>query len=407
MTRAKLHRLISGGEDSTLEFKRDDVANYKLAKEIVAFLNFEGGTVLLGVEDDGSICGATRESLQEWVGNLCRDKIEPPITPSLSWVRDAGPGCDVLAVHVAPGPDKPYARIHRGKTYYIRVGDTSREASREELERMFQASRRLHYGLKPVPGADLDAFDGRRIRDYFGRVRGGTQPERDDIVGWETLLKNTKLMTVAAGFYTATIDGILLFGREPDHFLPQSGIRAIHHCGTEPDYATRADALLRGPMVPLGTPSSGIRQRGLVEQAWDFVRQNGRPEARLEEGRRVVRWDYPEDVVREALINALVHRDYSIAGVEVTLAIYSDRMEIVSPGRLPNTVTVEEMKAGVRYARNQTLVNVMRDYGYVEAFGMGISKKMIPGMLAHNGTEPELLEGRHRFTVRLWREKPK
>ena len=88
------------------------------------------------------------------------------------------------------------------------------------------------------------------------------------------------------------------------------------------------------------------------------------------------------------------------------LAIHSDRMEIVSPGRLPNTVTVEAMKAGVRYARNQTLVNVMRDYGYVEALGMGVSRKIIPGMRAHNGTEPELVQEAHRFTVRLWRRGP-
>ena len=407
MTKARLLRLISSDEDSTLDFKRDDIANHKLAKELVAFLNLDGGTVLLGVEKDGSISGVTRNRLQEWVGNLCRDKIEPPITPILSWARDAAPGCDVLAIHVAAGPDKPYARVHHArKTYYIRVGDTSREASREELERMFQASRRLHYGLKPVPGAGLDAFDRRRIRDYFRRVRGGTLPRDDDSTGWETLLKNTKLMTLSAGQHTATIDGILLFGQAPDRYLPQSGIRAVCHHGAEPDYAPRADADLRGPMVPLGTPKAGIRQRGLVEQAWDFVRRNTRPDAHLEAGRRVGSWEYPEEVIREAVINALVHRDYSIAGTDIMLSIYSDRMEIVSPGRLPNTVTVEEMKTGVRYARNQTLVNIMRDYGYVEAYGMGVSKKMIPGMLAHNGTEPELIEERHRFTVRLWKQGP-
>ena len=85
---------------------------------------------------------------------------------------------------------------------------------------------------------------------------------------------------------------------------------------------------------------------------------------------RIDSWEYPEEVFREAVVNALVHRDYSIAGTDIMLAIYSNRMEIVSPGRLPNTVTVEEMKTGVRYARNQTLVNVMRDYGYVEGYGL-------------------------------------
>ena len=118
---------------------------------------------------------------------------------------------------------------------------------------------------------------------------------------------------------------------------------------------------------------------------------------------RIDSWEYPEEVFREAVVNALVHRDYSIAGTDIMLAIYSNRMEIVSPGRLPNTVTVEEMRTGVRYARNQTLVNVMRDYGYVEGYGMGVSRKMIPGMRAHNGTEPDLIAEPHRFTVRLWK----
>ena len=144
-------------------------------------------------------------------------------------------------------------------------------------------------------------------------------------------------------------------------------------------------------------------ETSLVEQAWDFMRRNTKPSARIEGGRRIDRWEYPEAVFREAVVNALVHRDYSIAGTDVLLAIYADRVEIESPGRLPNTVTVAGMKSGMRYARNQTLVNVMRDYGYVDARGMGVRNKMIPGMQAHNGTEPELVAEDARFIVRLWK----
>ena len=85
------------------------------------------------------------------------------------------------------------------------------------------------------------------------------------------------------------------------------------------------------------------------------------------------------------------------------LLIFSNRLEIMSPGRLPNTVTPDGMRVGMRYARNQTLVNVMRDYGYVDARGMGVRNKMIPGMRAHNDTEPDLVEEEHRFTIRLWK----
>lgn len=121
--------------------------------------------------------------------------------------------------------------------------------------------------------------------------------------------------------------------------------------------------------------------------------------------RRIDRWEFPEVVVREAVANALVHRDYSIFGTDITLTIFSNRLEVRSPGRLPNAITASKMKSGMRYARNQNLVHVMRDYGYVDARGMGVRNKMIPGMLAHNGTEPDPLEDESDFTVRLWKEK--
>ena len=126
MNRIELLDLLHGGEDSTVEFKRDVVRNYDLAKELVAFLNLEGGIVLLGVEDDGSVSGTARDRLEVWVVELCRSKIDPPVVPILSWAREAEPGRDVLAVRIAAGPDKPYAQVHNNRrTYYIRVGSKS------------------------------------------------------------------------------------------------------------------------------------------------------------------------------------------------------------------------------------------------------------------------------------------
>ena len=406
MNRAELLDLLRGGEDSTVEFKRDVVQNYDLAKELVAFLNLDGGIVLLGVEDDGSVSGTTRDRLEDWVVELCRSKIEPPADPILSWAREAEPGRDVLAVRIAVGPDKPYAQVHNNRrTYYIRVGSTSREASREELARMHQASGGLRYGLKPVPGAEFDALDLRRLREYLTRVRGGDAPAADDRAGWEALLRNLEFMTESAGARVATIDGLLLFGLAPKKYLPQSGVRAICFPGVESDYAARADEDLNGPLAPLRAADGSILETGLVDKAWDFVRRNTAPTARLDGARRIDGWEFPESVVREGLVNALVHRDYSIAGTDVLLAIYADRLEIQSPGRLPNTVTVEGMRAGMRYARNQTLVYVMRDYLYIEALGMGVRNKIVPGMRAHNGTEPDLIAEEHRFTVRLWKKR--
>lgn len=406
MRRDELLDLIRNGEDSSLEFKRDDVANHDLAKELVAFLNLEGGTVLLGVEDDGAVSGTQRANLEAWVAEVCRVKIDPPVAPALSWARAAEPGRDVLAVRVSLGPDKPYARVHDArKTYFIRVGSTCREASQEELERMFQASGRLRYGLKPAPGSSLEDLDRRRLHDYFVRVLAGPCPAEEDTEAWERLLTSLDFLTRSAGQLVCTIDGLLLFGRNPKRFLPQSGIRALAYPGAQADYAARADQDLRGPLVLLAAADGSLVETGLVEQALDFLRRNTTPTAVVEEGRRVDRPEYPEEVLREAVVNALVHRDYSIAGTDVMLALYSDRLEIQSPGALPNTVTIEGMKSGLRYARNQTLVNVMRDYRYVEFRGMGVRDKILPGMRAHNGTEPGLLAEPQRFTLRLWKER--
>ena len=107
--------------------------------------------------------------------------------------------------------------------------------------------------------------------------------------------------------------------------------------------------------------------------------------------------------MRETLVNAIAHRDYSITVTDIELSLYSDRLEVISPGRLPNTVTVEKMMQGYRAARNELIKEVLRDYRYVEATGLGVPRKIIRGMREHNGTEPDLIEGENQFTVRLWK----
>lgn len=451
MNKNEFFEYLHNGENSKVEFKNVNVSADKLAKEIVSFLNHEGGYIFLGVEDDGAISGTlTDKNLEEWVANACRDKIDLPTNPTLFWIREVEPGKDVLVVEVAPGANKPYAfSKNKNEEYYIRVGSTVRKASREEMQRLFQASGQLNYGLKPVDRTDINSLDRRRLIEYFIRsyrsddlfrifreeilqlrdviLRHPSQPDQeevnqvisvyydsifreesqwwDDMSEWERLLRNIDIMIENRGQSVATIDGLLLFGKNPKRFLPQSGIRALCYPGIDRDYATRADEYLTGPMVSLKALNGTLVEPGLPEQAWDFVRRNTTPTAYLEGMQRVDRWEYPERVVREAIVNALVHRDYTITGTEITLTIYEDRMEIESPGRLPNTVTVEKMKTGTRYMRNQTLTNIMRDYGYVESQGMGVRNKIIPGMLEHNGTEPDLIEDDDRFIVRLWKEK--
>lgn len=408
MNRTELLDLIRNGESSHVEFKRDGVKPSQLAKEMVAFLNTNGGQILLGVEDDGDISGLTREpkAAEEWVMQAARDHIKPVLSPYWETVRCDGDAVVGVITVGGEAPDKPYKAKHGNHWItHVRVGSTTRDASREEEERLYQQAGRVQYGLKPVHNAGLDALDRRRLNDYFLRVRGEAYLPGDNDDEWCTLLRNLELMTVVENRKLVTVDGLLLFGLRTHRFLPQSGIRAVCYPGTEADYATRADEDLRGPMLPLKAEDGSLVESGLVEQAVDFIGRYTTPSAHLQGAQRTEKQVFPRDVVREAVVNALVHRDYSIAGTDIMLAIYSDRLEITSPGRLPNTITIDGMKAGARYARNQNLVNFMRDYNYVEARGMGVRNKIIRGMRAHNGTEPDLMAEDSRFTVRLWKHK--
>lgn len=406
MNRSQFLQLLLNGENSGLEFKRDDTQPRKLAGEIVALLNLEGGHILLGVEDDTTVSGLTRgpKEAEEWVMQIAREHVQPAVIPywqTLEWGNGKVVGVVTLS---ADAPDKPY-KVKSGSSWVtrIRVGTTTRDATREEEERLYQQSGRLRYGLKPVLGTSSQDLDVRRLRDYFVRVLGEKSFPEDDQDELERLLLALELVTTSSGYTSATVDGLLLFGENPEQFLPQSGFRAVCYQGTDPDYAVREDKDIKGPLTPLGGRDGLVVEPGIVDRTWDFVRRNTVSSARLEGAQRQERWEYPEEALREVLVNALAHRDYSIAGTDVMLSIFSDRLEIQSPGRLPNTVTIDGLRSGMRYARNQTLVNVLRDYGYVDARGMGIRNKVIPLMNDHNGTDPDFIEEDNRFTVRLWK----
>lgn len=393
--------MIHNGENSGVEFKRDVIQNHELAEELVAFSNFEGGIVLLGVEDDGSISGTTRADTEMFVMNACRDKIRPALIPFYEVVKDVEPGKDVAVVRVSRGFDV-HTRWHNNRNvYYIRVGTQSREPTPEELARLFQQRGAVRAELRPVSGATFADLDLRRLKNYFVHVRRQDVPADDDESAWKALLFNTEIM-VEDGI---TVSGILLFGRNPNRFLPQAGIDAAAFPGVSKDYAARERSTLRGPMTPLLNDADEIVEAGLVEQALAFITRNIAVAGQLEEGgaRREETYAYPMEAVREAVVNALVHRDYLLSSTDIELSIYEDRLEIVSPGRLPNGITPTRMLTGCRAARNQLIKDVMRDYRYLEHSGMGVPRKIVRCMKEHNNTEPVLIEDGERFTMRLLR----
>ena len=427
MNRTELEELIRNGENSGVEFKRDDVVPERLAKELAALLNLEGGHLLLGVEDDGTVTGLTRapKQVEEWIMEVARVHLRPAAIPF--WETLTLDDGDVVGVISLPAdaPDKPY-KAKRGSAWVtqVRVGTTTRDATDAEEARLYMQSGHLQYDRKPVSGATFDDLDLRRLANYFRDLRQQGAPEDTDLESWLRLLANTELMAEDRTRSMPSAGGLLLFGLKPNRFLPQGGISAVAYSGTKKDYDAKARATLRGPAVSLfpapsdepGQPGYPLVPRtfseagnavetGVIEQALDFVRRNIEVNAWIENGgRRLERWDYPLEAVREALINAVAHRDYTITVTDIELSIYTDRIEIISPGRLPNTVTVDKMRAGYRASRNELIKEVLRDYGYVEATGLGVPRRIIDGMRAHNGTEPDLIEEDDRFLVRLWRE---
>ena len=406
MTKTELIELIRNGENSGVEFKRDTIENRDLAKELVAFANLQGGYVLLGVENDGTISGITRNKLEEWIMTACRDKIRPELIPYFGINRDVGTERHVAVVRVERGWTVHHVWHDNHRTYYIRVGTQSREASQEELERLFQQRGAFRLELRPVSGSSIMDLDRRRLLDYFARVRQQEVPLEGDELAWRMLLVNTEILAENGGTSPATVAGLLLFGRNPNRFLPHAGLDVVAYPGLEKDYAAKERSPLRGPIVPLRNEQGEIVENGLVDQAIDFVRRNTAVETHIDgNGQRQERWkDYPLEVIRETVVNAIAHRDYSLSATDIEMSLYENRLEVISPGRLPNGITPARMRTGCRAARNQLIKDVMRDYGYMEHMGMGVPRKIIRGMLDHNGAEVEFIEDGERLIVRLWKE---
>ena len=205
---------------------------------------------------------------------------------------------------------------------------------------------------------------------------------------------NTDIMTEEG----VTLAGVLLFGITPNRYLPQAGIDAVAYQGTEKEYEAKERKQLRGAMTPLMDQNGNLLEAGLVEQAVAFVRRNTPVHSYLEDGaRRVDTPTYPEEVIRETIVNALIHRDYLLSGTDIELAIYEDRLEVISPGKLPNGITPERMRLGTRAARNSLLKDFMRDYRYLEHMGMGVPRKIIKGMKEHNEFRPAIDRRKRTF----------
>jgi len=392
MLKSELLEVIANRENSGIEFKRDDIRPEQLAKEVVALANFQGGKIILGVEDDGSISGLQRDNTEEWVMNVFRDKIHPMILPFYEELQmDAQRR--VAVVSFPQGISKPYVIRHHGREeIYIRMGTTSQRASREQQARLHALGGMLHTELMPVPGTSLQSLDAARLENYLRDIIRDIELP-DTPKEWEKrLLGLGFLIEGQDNQIFCTIAGLLLFGINPRRFLKQSGLRVMVFKGMDKEYQALLDDILEGPLVgrwEIGDSGKKLIDTGLIEKFMDCVGPFISQEASEidEDLRRDKTWFYPLDAVREIVVNALAHRDWT-RFVDVEIGVYADRFEVISPGALQNTMTIEKMVAGQRSPRNILIMEVLRDCGYVDFRGMGIRTKVIPLMRRENKAAP-------------------
>lgn len=384
MLKSELLEIIANGENSGVEFKRDDLRPEQLAKEIVALVNFQGGKLLLGVEDDGTISGTQRADLETWVMDTVFGRyVHPLILPFYEEVA-LDDGKRVAVISFTQGAAKPYVvRNNNREEIYVRVGSTSRLATREQQARLFESGGLLHAEVLPVSGSGLDDLDQARLGDYLVNI-AGDQMVPQSIADWEQRLTGLGFMAGRPdASAVCTIAGLVLFGRSPRRSLRYAGVRWMSFAGDTKEYQAQDDTVLDGPLVALweGRPGEGrnIVEDGLLERLIDrmrpFVSEEG---SEISDGlHREATYRYSNDALREALLNAFVHRDWT-RSIEVEVVNYSDRLEVTSPGTLQNSMTIEKMLAGQRSPRNPIIVEIMRDYGYVDARGMGVRRKIVP-----------------------------
>jgi ATP-dependent DNA helicase RecG len=362
-----------------------------MAGEMVAFANAEGGAIFLGVDDNGIVRGLPEIRLAEvegWVVNVATDNCSPPLRPLIRRERLSRPDGSagiVMLVEVRRGL---YAHGTTTGRHYVRVGSSKQVLIGPPLARLFQErGRAFVFDEQPVPTAVIDDIDQISLQRFF--------ESQLPSIPWPDLLRNTRIVSAAdRGLERPTVAGLLVFGTAPQEHLRSAHIEAAVYRGEE----LTSDALVHSDSI-------AGRVDAQIDGATGFVERFMLKPARKPAGRE----DFPQyDVgaVHEAIVNAVAHRDYSIAGSKIRLFLFDDRLELYSPGGLPNTLTIETMPYRV-FTRNQLLVSFLsrmksRRSGraFLESRGEGV-RRILSASEARAGRRPvyELFGDELRLTI--------
>jgi ATP-dependent DNA helicase RecG len=382
MNAQEAERLIAQGEGPRVEFKRSLTALRDGVCTIAAFANTDGGTLLFGVRDDGSMIGVDLgANTRERVVNTMVDNTDPPLYPQVECVEVDGQ--TLVTVMVAPGHDPPHLAYGRA---YRRVGVVTAQLSRDG-QRQLLLERRPRFDDQPS-GGSLDDIDPGRMRRFLETAsRRGRVPDFSADLPLVEALRRLKALRVVGNHLEPAMAAVLLLARDPQRFVPQSVV-----------------GLARFPGVTKGTTQFVDRtdiagdSTEIIDRVEAFVRRNTRIASKIHHAQRLEITEYPFPAIREAVANAVIHRDYWQSGSRVQVAIYADRIEVESPGGLLPPVTVETLGRTPPVWRNPDLAGLLFRIGYIEQFGTGI-ERMRQDMRAHGLPEPRFEAGPGWFRV--------
>lgn len=373
MRTSDLKILIQEREGTTLEFKESLPSS--LARDLVAMANTIGGKILLGVRDDGSVAGVKdSNNLRAKIQDVARN-CDPPVQVIVE------PVGDVLVIHVRESEAKP---VQCSDGFYWRQGAVTQKLSRDEIRDFFRAEGAVRFDLAPCPRFRYPQdFDRAKFQRWL-QLSGITgRPRTEDV------LVNIEAAERAGGKLLFRNAGVLFFAKNVRHFFNQAYITCLLAKGTD-----KVHILDRKDF------DGGIVSD--VEEALRFIERNTRLAYRIEKLRRENVPEYPVKALREAITNAVMHRDWFIEGANVFVEIYTDRIVVVSPGGLPKGMTLADL--GTKSVRRNALIaDLLHRIGFIEKAGTGIKRIRDE---AREGGYPEPQWEANGFTTAIFRPNP-
>lgn len=365
-----------GKESSTLEFKEEIPKSSQIIHTIIGFCNSHGGRLVIGVRDDGTICGVPEydvegmiASLQESIYKSCT----PPILPSI-YTQRIGDKI-VVIIEVSSGMNRPYfltsAGLHDGT--YIRLGSHTYKADGKMIQELQWEARGLSVDTLPVYQATIEDLDKDQINNFLKNRKQELQN-----IDIDSALVHYQLITTEHNRSYPTVAGILLFGKNPQQFFSEAFIICSHFKGISG----------REAIASMDCEGNLLSQ---FEEALNFITRNLDRSFKIEGIKREEKLEIPLSAIREVLLNAIVHRQYQIPG-PTKIAIYDDRLEFFTPGGFPGPLQTDQLEMGYTYIRNHAITKIFRELGYIEKLGSGFLT-LFQSYRERKLPEPRIIEG--------------